>query len=175
MTDITASPKRIQPLSWIYRFQGTIAVPPSCDTARSLPHVLADLQGRGCPAHLTSDGVLLIEGRSESRGSALAFVDNGWVQLGPTGDACALEYGFSTLGGLQLCAILSVVAASLAWFTLGSAGLTAFGFLAPLLWLYGANRVMTGIRAPALLERLCHSAPNWPGAIDSDLSREDRE
>lgn len=76
---------------------------------------------------------------------------------------------FSTLDGLQLCAILSVVAAGLAWLTLDSAGLGAFGLLAPLLWLYAANRVLTEIRVPALLERLCRSAPRQAGETRSEL------
>jgi hypothetical protein len=70
MDDVPRAPLRTPPLSRLHRLQGTIALPPGCDPARLLPHVLADLHGRGCPAQLTNDGVLLIEGRSELRGSA---------------------------------------------------------------------------------------------------------
>lgn len=145
---------------------------PDCDGPRLLVHVLADLHRRGCPALLGDDGVIIVQGRSESRGSVLGFVDDGRIGLGHLGAVRTLDYAFSTRGGLQLCAGLSVVAAGLAWFTLGSPGLTAFGMLAPLLWLYGANFVMTTLRVPAWLGQLCRSAPKLEP--DAPVMTEDR-
>ncbi len=74
---------------------------------------------------------------SESRGSVLGIVDDGRIGRGHLGAVRTVDDAFSTRGGFQLCAGLSVVASGLAWLTLESPGLTAFGMLAPLPWLYG--------------------------------------
>ena len=107
--------------------RGTVLLPPECDGSLLLADVLADLHRRGCPALLGDDGVIIVQGRSESRGSVLEFVDGARIGLGHHGAARTLGYAFPTRGGLQLCAGLSVVAAGQAWFTLESPGLTAFG------------------------------------------------
>ena len=151
-------------MSRIHRVHGAVPVPRNQDKALLLTHVRANLLRRGCPTRLAADDVLLIDGRSERRGSVFGFIDGGWIRLEHHRQACVLAYEFSTLGGLQLCAGLSLVAGSLGWFAVGSVGLAAFGLLAPLLWLYGANRVMTAIRVPDLLARLCASAPGTEGA-----------
>jgi hypothetical protein len=139
--------------------RGTVALPRDCDGRLLLAKVLKDLHRRGCPAVLGDDGVILVQGRTEGRGSVLAFVDGGRIGLGRRGAVPTLVYAFSTRSGLQLCAVLSVVAACLAWFALESPGLTVFGALAPLLWLYGANFVMTAIRVPAWLAQFSMCAP----------------
>lgn len=113
---------------------------------------------------MEADGVLVVRSRSDGRGSVLSFVSDGLVWLGRDR---SLRYAFSLRGGLLLCLILSPIAAGLAWFTLESAGLAMFGLLAPVLWLYGANHVLTAIRVPAHMERLCQTAPvRRPGAWD---------
>ena len=139
--------------------RGSVPLPPDCDGSLLLADVLADLHRRGCSAVLGDDGAILVQGRTEGRGSVLAFIDGGRIGLGRHGAVPTLNYAFSTRGGLQLCAGLSVVAAYLAWFALESLGLAAFGALAPLLWLYGANFVMTAIRVPAWLAQLSMRTP----------------
>ena len=146
------------------RVTGRVVLPASCDETRLLPHILDDLRARGCEAFLAADGVLVVQGRSERRGSVLGFVSDGlvWLERDRT-----LRCAFSLRGGLLLCLVLSPIAAGLAWFGLGSAGLAVFGLLAPVLWLYGANHVLAAIRVPAHMARLCRTAPTRrPGPWD---------
>ena len=146
------------------RVAGLVRLPASCDEARLLPHVLDDLRARGCEACLEADGMLVVRSRSDARGSVLSFVSDGLVWLERDR---SLRYAFSLRGGLLLCLILSPIAAGLAWFTLDSAGLAVFGMLAPVLWLYGANHVLTAIRVLVHMERLCRTAPvRRPGPWD---------
>ena len=143
---------------------GQVQLAASCDQARLLPHVLDDLRARGCKACLDADGMLVVRSRSDARGSVLGFVSDGLVWLERDR---SLRYAFSLRGGLLLCLVLSPIAAGLAWFALDSAGLALFGLLAPVLWLYGANHVLTAIRVPAHMERLCREAPlRRPGPWD---------
>ena len=138
------------------RVAGRVRLLASCDEARLLPHVLDDLRARGCEARLEADGMLVVRSRSEARGSVLGFVSDGlvWIERDRS-----LRYAFSLRGGLLLCLILASVASGLAWFGVGSAGLAVFGFLAPVLWLYGANHVLTATRVPAHMAWLCRTAP----------------
>ena len=105
----------------------------------------------------------MVQGRSERRGSVLGFVSDGLVWLERDR---SLRYAFSLRGGLLLCLVLSPLAAGLAWFGLGSAGLAAFGLLAPVLWLYGANHVLTALRVPAHMAWLCRTAPAGNSVTD---------
>ena len=89
-------------------------------------------------------------------GSIFAVVTNGLVWLAP---GRRLQYAFSLRGALLLCLVVAPMAAALAWFTLDSAGLALFGLVAPVLWLYGGNHVMTMIRVADHFGRLCGSAP----------------
>jgi len=100
--------------------------------------------------------MLVVRSRSDARGSVLGFVSDGLVWLERDR---SLRYAFSLRGGLLLCLILAPIAAGLAWFALDSAGLAVFGLLAPVLWLYGANHVLTAIRVPTHMEWLCRTAP----------------
>lgn len=138
------------------RVAGRVSLPASCDEACLLPHILDDLRKRGCEACLEADGMLVVQSRSDARGSILGFVSDGlvWVERDRS-----LHYAFSMRGGLLLCLLLSPIAAGLAWFALDSAGLAVFGLLAPLVWLYGANHVLTAIRVPAHMAWLCRTAP----------------
>ena len=141
------------------RIGGVIALSPDVDDALLLPHVLGDLRKRGCDARLGADGALVIASGSVNRGSVLGFVSCGLIWLGP---GRVMHFTFSLRGGLLLCLAVAPVAAGLGWFCIGSAELAAFGLLAPVLWLYGANHVLTAIRVPAHLAGLCRSAPLRP-------------
>ena len=105
--------------------------------------------------------------RSERRGSVLGFVSDGAVWLGPDR---SLRFAFSLRGGLLLCLLLAPVAAGLTWATLGSPELAAFWLVAPVLWLYGANHVITAVRVPAYMTSLCRTAPVQPGAAQRGSS-----
>jgi hypothetical protein len=101
---------------------------------------------------------LCLESGASGRYSPLSFVDGGAIWPTTEAGAPVLHYDLSTQGGFLLCAGLSPVAAGLAWFGTEDAGLTAFGLLAPLLWLYGANLLIARVRVPEWL-RHCQPPP----------------
>lgn len=123
-----------------------------------LPRVLAAALALGCEARLETPDRLVLESGASGRYSPLSFVDGGAVWLATENGVPVLRYDLSTAGAFLLCLGLSPVAGGLAWFGTGDAGLTAFGLLAPLLWLYGANLVITRARVPGWLARLCQEA-----------------
>ena len=141
--------------------RGAVLVPDDADELEVLAHVLTDLRARACQVRVAGADELVVEQGTRGRGSVLSFIDNGGtIRLVATGGRHLLAYDFSTAGGLLLCAVLSLVCAAAAWFALDhDPGLTVFGLLAPLLWLYGANYVNSCVRVPGLLARLCETAP----------------
>jgi len=134
-----------------------------------LPHVLAAARALGCEVRLEAPDRLVLESGASGRYSPLSFVDGGAVWVSVEGGVPVLRYDLSTAGAFLLCLGLSPVAGSLAWFGTGDPGLTAFGLLAPPLWLYGANLLIARARVPGWLARLCREAapmgptPPWSG------------
>lgn len=123
-----------------------------------LPRVLRAARDLGCDARLDAPDRLVLESGASGRYSPLSFVDGGTIWSATEGGAAVLRYDLSTTGAFLLCAGLSPVAAGLAWFGTGDPGLTAFGLLAPPLWLYGANLVIARARMPGWLGHLCREA-----------------
>ena len=140
-----------------WRIRGTVLLNPGIDRAALMPRLAAGLRGMGCQA-VVNGNHLRLESGSPDRYSVLAFVDGGDIWLQGTDQALLLRYNMPTLGGLRLCGILSLAAGAVSWFSLGEPWLTVFAFVTPVAWLYGANFVISSVRIPGRLRRLCDAA-----------------
>lgn len=147
------------PLRFVPRVSGLVPVADGGAGPSLLPHVLQAARALGCDARMEAPDRLCLESGASGRYSPLSFVDGGTIWLATEAGAPVLRYDLSTQGGFLLCAGLSPVAAGLAWFGTGDAGLTAFGLLAPPVWLYGANLLLARMRVPEWLRRCQHPSP----------------
>ena len=140
----------------LWRGGGALPIDPAADREALMPQLSEGLRSAGCTVEPGPGRVKVVSG-SPGRGSVFSFVDGGAVWLEQAGGRTVLRYEFSTVGGFRTCVALSLFAGTVSWFTLGDGWLTAFGFAAPILWLYGANYVMSALRVPARLHRMCVS------------------
>ncbi len=137
----------------LWQVRGSLPLDPAGDGAAVMRRVEQGLRGLACDVAVDGMRVLVRRG-SPGRFSPFSFINGGAVWL----DAGRLRYDFSTAGFLVLSLAMAAFAGTAAWLSFADPWLTGFGLLAPVLWLYGANYVLTAIRVRSWLSRSSRAA-----------------